>query len=278
MRLVPEVPTGCRTPRLCPQARRSRGRWEVGKDHLYGRTSSGRQEKGWKGGQRGATLGGRPAGRHGLGSLLGDWGLLELATGPERGRWRTAAWGVESEWPGGVRMEMSRPRSRPSHAEPAEGRVGTEGQRWHEVPLRSPAGPRQSMAWQPSPAPLLLLSPCHHPRLRASRCQAAWEAAPAEAWTEAGQGSACGLLSSPTQLWSLSTVQNDLFKTTNNEWLLLNLNVTGYYLVNYDEDNWRRIQTQLQTDLSVGVCPPPPAQAPGPRWCPRLPGPPPPPA
>uniref|UniRef100_A0A452TQV4 Aminopeptidase n=1 Tax=Ursus maritimus TaxID=29073 RepID=A0A452TQV4_URSMA len=73
------------------------------------------------------------------------------------------------------------------------------------------------------------------------------------AWTEAGQGSACGLLSSPTQLWSLSTVQNDLFKTTNNEWLLLNLNVTGYYLVNYDEDNWRRIQTQLQTDLSVGV-------------------------
>uniref|UniRef100_A0A452TQK0 Aminopeptidase n=1 Tax=Ursus maritimus TaxID=29073 RepID=A0A452TQK0_URSMA len=108
-----------------------------------------------------------------------------------------------------------------------------------------------SMAWQPSPAPLLLLSPCHHPRLRASRCQAAWEAAPAEAWTEAGQGSACGLLSSPTQLWSLSTVQNDLFKTTNNEWLLLNLNVTGYYLVNYDEDNWRRIQTQLQTDLSV---------------------------
>uniref|UniRef100_A0A452QXF1 Aminopeptidase n=1 Tax=Ursus americanus TaxID=9643 RepID=A0A452QXF1_URSAM len=52
-------------------------------------------------------------------------------------------------------------------------------------------------------------------------------------------------------LWSLSTVQNDLFKTTNNEWLLLNLNVTGYYLVNYDEDNWRRIQTQLQTDLSV---------------------------
>uniref|UniRef100_A0A452QX14 Aminopeptidase n=1 Tax=Ursus americanus TaxID=9643 RepID=A0A452QX14_URSAM len=47
------------------------------------------------------------------------------------------------------------------------------------------------------------------------------------------------------------SVQNDLFKTTNNEWLLLNLNVTGYYLVNYDEDNWRRIQTQLQTDLSV---------------------------
>uniref|UniRef100_A0A452TQJ8 Aminopeptidase n=1 Tax=Ursus maritimus TaxID=29073 RepID=A0A452TQJ8_URSMA len=56
-----------------------------------------------------------------------------------------------------------------------------------------------------------------------------------------------------TDYWLPGTaqVQNDLFKTTNNEWLLLNLNVTGYYLVNYDEDNWRRIQTQLQTDLSV---------------------------
>ncbi|XP_004398356.1 PREDICTED: aminopeptidase N [Odobenus rosmarus divergens] len=45
--------------------------------------------------------------------------------------------------------------------------------------------------------------------------------------------------------------QNDLFKTTANEWVLLNLNVTGYYLVNYDEENWRRIQTQLQTNLLV---------------------------
>ncbi|XP_035925811.1 aminopeptidase N [Halichoerus grypus] len=45
--------------------------------------------------------------------------------------------------------------------------------------------------------------------------------------------------------------QNDLFKTTASEWVLLNLNVTGYYLVNYDEENWRKIQAQLQTDLSV---------------------------
>lgn len=41
------------------------------------------------------------------------------------------------------------------------------------------------------------------------------------------------------------------FKTSPNEWLLLNINVTGYYQVNYDEDNWRKIQNQLQTDLSV---------------------------
>ncbi|XP_039714358.1 LOW QUALITY PROTEIN: aminopeptidase N [Pteropus medius] len=45
--------------------------------------------------------------------------------------------------------------------------------------------------------------------------------------------------------------QSDLFKTTADEWVLLNLNVTGYYQVNYDEDNWRKIQTQLQTNLSA---------------------------
>ncbi|XP_062947896.1 aminopeptidase N [Cynocephalus volans] len=42
-----------------------------------------------------------------------------------------------------------------------------------------------------------------------------------------------------------------LFRTEANEWVLLNLNVTGYYHVNYDEDNWRKIQTQLQTDPLV---------------------------
>ncbi|KAF5927285.1 aminopeptidase N [Diceros bicornis minor] len=45
--------------------------------------------------------------------------------------------------------------------------------------------------------------------------------------------------------------QNELFKTADDEWVLLNLNVTGYYQVNYDEDNWRKIQTQLQTDLTA---------------------------
>uniref|UniRef100_A0A671E867 Aminopeptidase n=1 Tax=Rhinolophus ferrumequinum TaxID=59479 RepID=A0A671E867_RHIFE len=45
--------------------------------------------------------------------------------------------------------------------------------------------------------------------------------------------------------------QSDLFKTTGNDWVLLNLNVTGYYQVNYDEDNWKKIQNQLNTDLSA---------------------------
>lgn len=45
--------------------------------------------------------------------------------------------------------------------------------------------------------------------------------------------------------------QSTQFQTSSNEWLLLNVNVTGYYQVNYDEENWRKIQNQLQTDLSV---------------------------
>ncbi|XP_066094449.1 aminopeptidase N [Saccopteryx bilineata] len=43
--------------------------------------------------------------------------------------------------------------------------------------------------------------------------------------------------------------QDNLFKTQSGEWVLLNVNVTGYYLVNYDEDNWRKIQAQLQANL-----------------------------
>lgn len=45
--------------------------------------------------------------------------------------------------------------------------------------------------------------------------------------------------------------QNQTFQTSSNEWILLNINVTGYYQVNYDESNWMKLQNQLQTDLSV---------------------------
>ncbi|XP_069322719.1 aminopeptidase N isoform X2 [Eulemur rufifrons] len=47
------------------------------------------------------------------------------------------------------------------------------------------------------------------------------------------------------------TAQSPLFQTADSEWILLNINVTGYYQVNYDEDNWNKIQTQLQTDPSA---------------------------
>uniref|UniRef100_A0A8C8ZGF7 Aminopeptidase n=1 Tax=Prolemur simus TaxID=1328070 RepID=A0A8C8ZGF7_PROSS len=45
--------------------------------------------------------------------------------------------------------------------------------------------------------------------------------------------------------------QSPLFQTSDGGWILLNINVTGYYQVNYDQDNWNKIQTQLQTDPSV---------------------------
>ncbi|EGW15127.1 Aminopeptidase N [Cricetulus griseus] len=46
--------------------------------------------------------------------------------------------------------------------------------------------------------------------------------------------------------------KNNAFKTSgNDEWVLLNLGVTGYYQVNYDEGNWKKIQNQLQTNLSA---------------------------
>uniref|UniRef100_A0A5F4VRH6 Aminopeptidase n=1 Tax=Callithrix jacchus TaxID=9483 RepID=A0A5F4VRH6_CALJA len=52
--------------------------------------------------------------------------------------------------------------------------------------------------------------------------------------------------------WLREVQDNDaLFRTSGDEWVLLNLNVTGYYRVNYDDDNWRKIQTRLQTDRSA---------------------------
>uniref|UniRef100_A0A8D2B0P0 Aminopeptidase n=1 Tax=Sciurus vulgaris TaxID=55149 RepID=A0A8D2B0P0_SCIVU len=52
-------------------------------------------------------------------------------------------------------------------------------------------------------------------------------------------------------LQSVPKAQDQRFKTAGDEWVLLNLNVTGYYLVNYDENNWRKIQNQLQTNRAA---------------------------
>nr|DBA32004.1 TPA: hypothetical protein GDO54_007756 [Pyxicephalus adspersus] len=43
----------------------------------------------------------------------------------------------------------------------------------------------------------------------------------------------------------------DVFKVSGNDWILVNLNVTGYYRVNYDNRNWDRLLNQLNTDLSA---------------------------
>ncbi|XP_051837055.1 aminopeptidase N [Antechinus flavipes] len=40
-------------------------------------------------------------------------------------------------------------------------------------------------------------------------------------------------------------------KVSGSNWILLNLNVTGYYIVNYDAENWRRLQEQLKNNLSA---------------------------
>ncbi|XP_056308223.1 aminopeptidase N [Danio aesculapii] len=40
-------------------------------------------------------------------------------------------------------------------------------------------------------------------------------------------------------------------KTTGNEWVLLNLNITGYYRVNYDYGNWERLLNQLAENHKV---------------------------
>ncbi|NXP17069.1 AMPN Aminopeptidase, partial [Scytalopus superciliaris] len=47
------------------------------------------------------------------------------------------------------------------------------------------------------------------------------------------------------------TDTNNIFKIDNSNWLLLNLNVSGYFRVNYDQGNWNKILSQLSTDHTV---------------------------
>lgn len=45
--------------------------------------------------------------------------------------------------------------------------------------------------------------------------------------------------------------QTDELKINANEWVLANINVTGYYRVNYDQVNWERLLNALQTSRQV---------------------------
>ncbi|XP_020820815.1 aminopeptidase N [Phascolarctos cinereus] len=47
-----------------------------------------------------------------------------------------------------------------------------------------------------------------------------------------------------------SAVYDQLKVTNDNDWVLLNINMTGYYLVNYDDRNWKQLQNELQTNLA----------------------------
>lgn len=39
---------------------------------------------------------------------------------------------------------------------------------------------------------------------------------------------------------------------TTDEWLVANINMTGFYRVNYDSDNWDRLLATLNTNHQVG--------------------------
>lgn len=44
---------------------------------------------------------------------------------------------------------------------------------------------------------------------------------------------------------------NEGMRSSDGSWVLANLNVTGYYRVNYDPQNWERLLAQLGLDPQV---------------------------
>lgn len=44
---------------------------------------------------------------------------------------------------------------------------------------------------------------------------------------------------------------NNQFKVNSSNWLLLNLNVSGYFRVNYNQENWDQLLIQLSTNHQV---------------------------
>ncbi|KAJ8344161.1 hypothetical protein SKAU_G00314900 [Synaphobranchus kaupii] len=54
------------------------------------------------------------------------------------------------------------------------------------------------------------------------------------------------------QFWLLTDiVTNNIMIVTGADWVLANINVTGYYRVNYDLDNWNRLLVQLDSNHQV---------------------------
>uniref|UniRef100_A0A672ZCY9 Aminopeptidase n=1 Tax=Sphaeramia orbicularis TaxID=375764 RepID=A0A672ZCY9_9TELE len=49
----------------------------------------------------------------------------------------------------------------------------------------------------------------------------------------------------------LQTGRREDFRSKEGEWILVNVNSTGYYRVNYDPDNWRRLLDQLATNPNM---------------------------
>uniref|UniRef100_A0AAY4EEL8 Aminopeptidase n=1 Tax=Denticeps clupeoides TaxID=299321 RepID=A0AAY4EEL8_9TELE len=57
--------------------------------------------------------------------------------------------------------------------------------------------------------------------------------------------------SKPKILFKFLLALNNNMKTSGDEWLLANINITGYFRVNYDSENWDRLLNQLNTDHKV---------------------------
>lgn len=51
----------------------------------------------------------------------------------------------------------------------------------------------------------------------------------------------------------LHTVLNPKFKVGKDEWILANINCTGFYRVNYDEENWNKLLMQLESNHHVSI-------------------------
>lgn len=55
------------------------------------------------------------------------------------------------------------------------------------------------------------------------------------------------------QHWLLNKTASYESMKTDTDWVLANLNVTGFYMVNYDSQNWERLFTQLTSDHKVSI-------------------------
>lgn len=52
-------------------------------------------------------------------------------------------------------------------------------------------------------------------------------------------------------MFKCETVKKEELISKNEDWVLANVNWTGYYRVNYDPGNWQSLLTQLETEPQV---------------------------
>ncbi|XP_077977424.1 aminopeptidase N-like [Glandiceps talaboti] len=59
-------------------------------------------------------------------------------------------------------------------------------------------------------------------------------------------------LDNPHRAWmNKEPAEIDLSDVSENDWILMNINKTGFYRVNYDDDNWNKLAEQLRDDHEV---------------------------